>query len=66
MSPSNAVTCVQRRAARVPPDPDNHKEVAMPHALVVDDESDSAEMMAALISTEGFTVATAGSLRDAR
>src|SRR5204862_3422985 len=38
----------------------------MPHALVVDDESDSAEMMAALISTEGFTVATAGSLRDAR
>src|SRR5438132_6762641 len=38
----------------------------MPHALVVDDEADSAEMMAALISTEGFTVATAGSLRDAR
>src|SRR5436309_15973820 len=38
----------------------------MPHALVVDDESDSADMMAALISTEGFTVATAGSLRDAR
>ena len=38
----------------------------MPHALVVDDEPDSAEMMAALISTEGFTVATAGSLRDAR
>jgi len=38
----------------------------MPHALVVDDEADSAEMMAALIATEGFTVATAGSLRDAR
>lgn len=38
----------------------------MPHALVVDDEPDSAEMMAALIATEGFTVATAGSLRDAR
>lgn len=38
----------------------------MPHALVVDDEADAAEMMAALIATEGFTVATAGSLRDAR
>src|SRR5438477_8271396 len=38
----------------------------MPHALVVDDEADSAEMMAALVSTEGFTAATAGSLRDAR
>jgi DNA-binding response OmpR family regulator len=37
----------------------------MPHALVVDDEADSAEMMAALIATEGFTIATAGSLRDA-
>lgn len=38
----------------------------MPHALIVDDEADSAEMLAALISTEGFTVSTAGSLRDAR
>ncbi|MBC7702235.1 sigma-54 dependent transcriptional regulator [Aquabacterium sp.] len=38
----------------------------MPHALVVDDEADSAEMMATLIAMEGFTVATAGSLRDAR
>src|SRR3989442_292781 len=38
----------------------------MPHALIVDDEPDSAETLAALISTEGFTVATAGSLRDAR
>lgn len=38
----------------------------MPHALVIDDEADSADMMAALIATEGFTVATAGSLRDAR
>ena len=38
----------------------------MPHALVVDDEADAAEMMAALIATEGFTVATAGSLKDAR
>ena len=38
----------------------------MPHALVVDDEADAAEMIAALIATEGFTVATAGSLKDAR
>jgi len=38
----------------------------MPHALVVDDEADAAEMMAALIATEGFSVATAGSLKDAR
>ncbi|MGZ5266557.1 MAG: response regulator, partial [Caldimonas sp.] len=38
----------------------------MPHALVVDDDSDAAETMAMLIANEGFTVATAGSLRDAR
>src|SRR5204863_2573042 len=38
----------------------------MPHALVVDDDLDTADAMAALIANEGFTVATAGSLRDAR
>lgn len=38
----------------------------MPHALLVDDDADAAETMAMLISSEGFTVATAGSLRDAR
>ena len=38
----------------------------MPHALVVDDEEDSAEMMAALIAAEGYTVATAGTLQQAR
>ena len=38
----------------------------MPHALVVDDEQDAAEMMAALIAAEGFSVATAGSLQQAR
>src|SRR3954451_14650647 len=38
----------------------------MSHALVVDDDSDSAETMAMLIAAEGFTVATAGSLREAR
>ena len=38
----------------------------MPHTLIVDDETDAAEMLAALFDTEGFTVATAGTLRDAR
>ncbi|HET9653057.1 MAG TPA: sigma-54 dependent transcriptional regulator [Usitatibacter sp.] len=38
----------------------------MSHALVVDDDADSAETMAMLIANEGFTVATAGSLQDAR
>ncbi|NUZ04978.1 sigma-54-dependent transcriptional regulator [Piscinibacter koreensis] len=38
----------------------------MPHALLVDDDGDSAETMAMLIANEGFTVATAGSLREAR
>jgi CheY-like chemotaxis protein len=38
----------------------------VPHALLVDDDSDAAETMAMLIANEGFTVATAGSLQDAR
>ena len=38
----------------------------MPHALVVDDEKDAAEMMAALIAAEGYTVALAHSMADAR
>lgn len=38
----------------------------MQHVLVVDDERDAAETMAVLISDAGFTVATAGTLRDAR
>lgn len=39
----------------------------MNHVLIVEDDADSARMMAALIGTMGpFTVATAGSLRDAR
>jgi len=38
----------------------------MPHVLVIEDDIDSAEPLAELISAEGFTVATAGSLRDAR
>lgn len=38
----------------------------MSHVLIVEDNLDSAEMMAALVATEGFTVAVANSLRDAR
>jgi len=38
----------------------------MTHALIVEDEVDSAQMMAALIASENFTVATANTLRDAR
>jgi len=38
----------------------------MSHVLIVDDDIDSSRMMADLVALEGFTVATAGSLRDAR
>jgi DNA-binding NtrC family response regulator len=40
--------------------------VLMSHALIVDDDTDSAETLALLIADEGFTVATAGTLREAR
>jgi DNA-binding NtrC family response regulator len=38
----------------------------MGHALIVEDDPDVAETMAALIAAEGFTATTARSLRDAR
>jgi len=38
----------------------------MTHALIVDDDIDAAAMLAALVTAEGFTVATAHTLRDAR
>ncbi|HXD43097.1 MAG TPA: sigma-54 dependent transcriptional regulator [Ramlibacter sp.] len=38
----------------------------MGHALIVEDDVDSAQMMAALVATEGFSAATARSLHDAR
>src|SRR6478609_2177860 len=38
----------------------------MGHALIVEDDLDSARMMAALVTTEGYSAATARSLRDAR
>ena len=38
----------------------------MTHTLIVEDDIDSAESMSALIAAQGFTVATARSLRDAR
>ena len=37
-----------------------------PHALIVDDDKDAAEMMATLIAAEGYTVMTAHSLSSAR
>ena len=41
-------------------------ESSMPHALVVDDDHDSAESLRALIAGEHFTVAVAHNLRDAQ
>jgi two-component system response regulator AtoC len=38
----------------------------MGHALIVEDDADSARMMAELVGAQGFSAATARSLRDAR
>lgn len=38
----------------------------MGHALIVEDDADSAQMVAALIGRQGFSAATARSLREAR
>jgi DNA-binding NtrC family response regulator len=38
----------------------------MGHALIVEDDAESARMVAALVSAQGFSAAMAGSLRDAR
>jgi two-component system, NtrC family, response regulator AtoC len=38
----------------------------MGHALIVEDDADSARMMAALVGEQGFSAATARSLQDAR
>jgi DNA-binding NtrC family response regulator len=38
----------------------------MGHALIVEDDADSAQMMAALVGAQGFSAATARSLQDAR
>ena len=38
----------------------------MGHALIVDDDSDTAEMLAELVASQGFTAATARTMRDAR
>lgn len=38
----------------------------MGHALIVEDDADAARMMAQLVSNEGFSAATAQSLREAR
>src|SRR3982750_2139074 len=38
----------------------------MGHALIVEDDADAARMVAALVSAQGFSAATAHSLLDAR
>src|SRR4030095_11784808 len=38
----------------------------MGHALIVDDDADTAEMLAELVASQGFTAATARTMRDAR
>jgi two-component system, NtrC family, response regulator AtoC len=38
----------------------------MPHALIVDDDADSANSLKELVAAEGFTVSVAHTLRDAR
>ena len=38
----------------------------MPHALLVDDDADTLESLQELVAREGFTVATASSLKAAR
>src|SRR5437868_5496432 len=38
----------------------------MPHALIIDDDSDLSASLAALVTEEGFTVAIAASLAEAR
>ena len=38
----------------------------MSHALIVDDDSDTAEMLAELVARQGFTASTARTMRDAR
>jgi DNA-binding NtrC family response regulator len=42
------------------------REASMGHALIVDDDTDTAEMLAELVSSQGFTAATARTMRDAR
>jgi two-component system, NtrC family, response regulator AtoC len=53
-------------APRGKPTDRQNKFIAMTHALIVEDDADSAETMAALISAQGFTVAIARTMRDAR
>ena len=38
----------------------------MPHILIVDDDANSASMLASLLDTSGFSSVTVGSLREAR
>ena len=47
-------------------DCESEAQLPMPHVLIVDDDENSAEMLATLVAGEGFTTATAGSLREAK
>src|SRR4249920_1307969 len=38
----------------------------MPHALVVDDDADTREMLTRVVASEGYSVAAADSLQSAR
>ena len=38
----------------------------MGDALIVDDDADTAEMLAEMVASQGFTAATARTIRDAR
>jgi two-component system response regulator AtoC len=60
------LSCLRSIAIRKSTQLANPEDLFVPHALLVDDDADAAETMAMLIASEGFTVATAGSLRDAR
>lgn len=43
-----------------------NKGKLMGHALIVDDDADTAEMLAEMVASHGFTAATARTIRDAR
>ena len=67
MPPPRVVSAARRAPALAGKPTDRQKKLtAMTHALIVEDDADSAETMAALISAQGFTVAIARTMRDAR
>jgi DNA-binding NtrC family response regulator len=55
-----------RKFARTPRAASHQEKPSMPHALIVDDDTDSARLLRGLIASEHFTVAVAHTLHDAR